>query len=160
MAIAAPMTPDERALHEHLKSPRFMAGVEQKRWRIEGEIEWPHALIAVSAAPRPNAPGEFFLRFDLAGYPAAPPTAAPWDPDRGGVLAADRRPKGERAGVVFRCDWKNGTALYAPFDRVALTGHGDWTKRHPLHAWNEKRNLAWVLEYLHGLLNAPDYAGV
>ena len=160
MTAAPPMAPDERALREHVASARFMDGVGRKRWRLAGEIEWPHALIAVSAAPRPNAPAEFFLRFDLAGYPVAAPTAAPWDPERGGVLAADFRPKGVRAGMMFRCDWENGRALYAPFDRVALAGHPAWPKQHPRNAWTAKRNLAWVLEYLHELLNDADYAGV
>ena len=158
--MAAPTAPDERALHAHVASPRFMDGVGRKRWRIVGEIEWPHALIAVSAALRDNAPREFFLRFDLVGYPEQAPTATPWDPVRGGVLAADLRPKGERVGVVFRCDWENGRALYAPFDRVALGRHPEWRRQYPRHAWNAKRDLAWVLEYLHELLNDADYAGV
>ena len=62
--------------------------------------------------------------------------------------------------MVFRCDWENGRALYAPFDRVALDSHAAWRQQHPRHAWNAKRDLAWVLEYLHELLNDADYAGV
>lgn len=154
------LTPDERALRDHIAGPRFVDGVERDKWRVVGDIAWPYALVAVSAAPRDNAPREFFLRVNAAGYPSSAPTLTPWDPATGDVLAADSRPKGERAGAVFRSDWKKGTALYAPFDRVALSGHSGWHQQHPRHAWQAGRDLAWVLQYLHDLLSDADYTGV
>ena len=153
-------TPDERALRDHITGPRFVDGVERGKWRVVGDVEWPHVLVAVSAAPRKDAPREFFLRVDVAGYPSSPPTLMPWDPVAGGVLGAESRPKGERAGLVFRSDWKKGAALYAPFDRVALKGHSKWSRQHPRRIWNPGRDLAWVLQYLHDLLNDADYTGV
>lgn len=152
--------PDERVFREHVTGPRFEDGVERGRWRIVGDIVWPHVLIAVSAAPRANAPQEFFLRFDLTGYPESAPTATPWNPETGDMLGADLRPKGERASHVFRSNWERGRALYAPFDRVALHSHPDWRKRYPRRSWDCTKDLAWVLDFLHELLNDDDYTGV
>lgn len=153
------MSPDERAFRAHLGGAEFAGGVARRRWRVAGDIEWPHAVIAVSAAPRPDSPPEFFLRFDLEGYPVSPPTMAPWDPETKGVLAADRRPKGKHAALAFRPDWESGRALYLPFDRVALAAHPDWAQQYPRRAWNADRTLAWVLRCIHDLLNEPDYEG-
>ena len=159
MTTGAAMAPDERALRAHLESPAFLDGVGRGRWRLVG-VEWPHVLVAVAAAPRDRGPDEFFFRFDLAGYPVEPPTAAPWDPDANRVLDQDRRPKGGRAGPAFRPDWKSGAALYLPFDRVALEAHPQWRTQYRHRAWNGRRDLAWALRFLHDLLNDPDYLGV
>ena len=152
--------PDEHALRGHLASPRFLDGVERAKWRVVGDVEWPHVFVAVSAAQRDNGPREFLLRVDAAGYPESAPTLTPWDPETGNVLGAESRPKGERAAVVFRSDWEGGRALYAPFDRVALKGHPGWRQEHPRRVWHARRDLAWILQYLHDLLNDADYAGV
>lgn len=152
---------DQRVFREHVTSPRFEDGVGRGRWRIVGDIVWPHVLVAVSAAPRDNAPQEFFLRFDLTGYPVSAPTATPWNPETRDVLEANLRPKGERAGYVFRSDWEGGRALYAPFDRVALDRyHSEWRRRYPRQAWDATRDFAWVLQFLHELLNDADYTGI
>ena len=71
------LAPDERALREHVESAAFAEGAARGEWRLIGDIEWPHALIAVRAAPRPGAPCEFVLRFDLTGYPVEAPTRRP-----------------------------------------------------------------------------------
>lgn len=154
------MPPDERVLRRHLCSARFQEGVDRGRWRIVGDIAWPVIMIAVSAAARDNAPNEFVLRFDLAGYPVSAPTATPWNLTNGGVLEPDWRPKGERVGHVFRTDWEGGRALYAPFDRVALNGHSSWKTQHPRQVWDPSKNLAWLLKILHEMLNNDDYTGI
>ena len=124
------------------------------------EITWPLALIAVTAAPRDSAPSEYVLRFDLAGYPETAPTATPWNLTTGDMLEPALRPKGGRVGHVFRTDWENGRALYAPFDRVAMNGHSSWKKQHPRRAWDSSKDLAWLLQILHGMLNNDDYTGI
>ena len=133
------MALDERVFREHVSSDQFTDRVERGNWRVVGDIEWPHVLIAVSAAPRDGAPEEFFLRFNLAGYPNSAPTATPWDPQKGDVLGEEQRPKGDRVGLVFRSDWEGGIALYAPFDRVALNSHGDWKSRYPRQTWDARK---------------------
>ena len=152
--------PDERVLREHLTDDRFMAGVRQGRWRFVDGMEWPHVLIAVSAAQRKNSPEEFFLRFELSGYPGEAPTATPWDPATGCALSSEMRPKGERVGYVFRSDWENGHALYAPCDRVALRWHPEWRQTYAAHAWDGSRDLTWVLQFIYRLLNDADYKGI
>jgi hypothetical protein len=154
------IAPDERAVREHLRAARFQAGVDARYWRLVAEVAWPHALIAVSAAARPGAPSEFLLFFELNGYPLSAPTAGPWDADTNALLDAARRPKGERAGHVFRADWENGRALYAPWDRVALEGHPGWAAQYPRFAWNAKRDLAFYLENVHEILTDGDYVGI
>ena len=116
MVVEQSTAPDERVLRAHVASAQFINGVERGKWRIVGAINWPSALVAVSAASREGAPEEFFFRFDLAGYPNAAPTATPWDLATGDVLDEAERPKGDGLGLVFRTDWEGGRALYAPFD--------------------------------------------
>ncbi len=60
--------PDERVFRAHVAGARFQSVVDRGEWCLLG-IEWPHALIAVSAAERQNGPLEFVLRFELSGYP-------------------------------------------------------------------------------------------
>ena len=152
--------PDERALRHHLAGPRFQEGVRRGRWRLVGDVSWPMVLVAVAASPRDNAPSEYVLRFDLTGYPETAPTATPWNLSIENVAAQDQRPKGSLVGHVFRSDWEEGKALYAPFDRVALNYHPEWPKQYPHQAWTAARDLAWVLQILHEMLNNDDYTGV
>jgi hypothetical protein len=154
------MTPDERTLRAHLDGPRYQAGMEAGHWRLLG-LTWPHATFAVSAAPRSNSPAEFVLRLDVAGYPHLGPTGSLWDTETETWLAADRRPKGDRAAHVFRTDgWTGGAAgMYAPWDRVALGSHSDWAQKHPHEAWTATRDITFVLRNVHNILNASDYLG-
>jgi hypothetical protein len=146
--------PDERALREHLASARFQAGVDAGRWHLIS-LSWPHAIIAVSAAPRNAAPEEFALRFELTGYPPVAPTANPWDCETNSLLSASRRPKGDRVGRVFQSD-----QLYAPWDRAGLNSHSEWAQSHPRYAWNQRRDLTFYLANVFDLLNDDDYLGV
>ena len=157
---AVSMSPDERVLRQHVASARFQEGVDRGRWQIVGDIAWPAVMIAVTAGPRDSAPSEYVLRFDLAGYPESAPTATPWNPTTGDVLESALRPKGKRVGYVFRPDWEDGRALYAPFDRVALNGHSSWTTQHPRRVWDSSKDLAWLLQILHQMLNNDDYTGI
>ena len=158
------LPPDERALRSHIESPAFVTGVEKGKWHIIGDLDWPILMVAVSASPREYAPSEFYFQFDLTGYPASPPTAAMWDQGTGKVLEPNLYPKGKRAGNVLRIVWPDKPCIYAPFDRLAIDpthgGHPDWPQKYPHHAWNSKRDLAWVLRYLHELLNDDDYTGI
>lgn len=158
---AVVMAPDERALRVHLDSGRFQAGVEAGRWRLIC-LAWPVAIVGVSAAPREGAPTEFAIRFELGGYPNTTPTGGIWDVEDDVSLAADRRPKGERAATLFRTDgWAGGaTAMYAPWDRIALETHVNWAQKAPRLAWHAGRDLTFILDNVHEVLNAYDYLGV
>ena len=80
--------------------------------------------------------------------------------EKDGILEENMRPKGGRVEHTFRCDWEDGRALYAPFDRVALSGHSDWLEKHPSRAWNGNKDIVSVLGFLHEELNDADYKGI
>jgi hypothetical protein len=152
--------PDERALHADLARGPFQLGVCLNRWRL-GAIEWPLVHVAVAAAERPNAPGEWWFRFDCTGYPQDAPTARPWNPDTNQALPANRWPAGSsRVPSVFRPDWKDGTCLYLPCDRLSAAGHDNWRTDHPALVWSPARGIVLYLTELSALLNSSDYTGV
>lgn len=153
------LDPDERAFRADVADARFVAGVSAGRWRIVA-YSWPFVVFGIVAAPRKNSPREFFLRSNLAGYPFVAPTSTPWDQAQNQQLPAAARPKGERVGRVFRVDWENGRALYAPYDRVALSSHPNWKQEHPEHAWTDQRDITWFLSVVSDLLNNDDYLGI
>lgn len=159
MTITRIIPPDEQAVRVALESPAFWSGVDDGRWRPVS-FDWPIGVFAVSAAPRDGSPMEYGLRIDFNDYPQKAPTAEPWNLDHGRRLAEGERPKGERAAMVFRIDWEQGRALYAPWDRIALEGHPNWLSRHPAYVWHSGRDLVFVLRCVHDLLNDDEYTGV
>jgi hypothetical protein len=58
---------------------------------------------------------------------------------------------------VFRPDWKQGTALYLPCDRVSREGHDNWRTETPTMIWRPERGIMQYLEIVHELLNCGDY---
>lgn len=151
-------SPAEIAIRAHLASARFQSGVDENRWRLI-TLEWPSALIGVSAAPREASPSEYVLKFDLSGYPIPGLTAALWDESGNCLLDERRRPKGNRASRVFRADWEGGRALYAPWDYVALGKHEQWPRQHQLQAWHVNRDLTFYLVNTWEVLNDDAYLG-
>lgn len=154
MSAGASAGPDERALRADLAKPAFRLAQSEGRFRLVG-IAWPHVLVGVVASDGQ----EFVLRFDCSGYPASAPTARPWDASRDTPLAFDRWPrsKGGRVKAVFRTDWKDGTALYLPCDRVSREGHDNWRQETPTMIWRAERGILQYLEIVHELLNCGDY---
>ena len=148
-ALASPT--EERVFRAHLERAEFRAGVRESRWRFIS-LEWPMALIAVSAGERPGAPTEFVFRFDLTDYPRQAPNAYPWDADTDSTLVAEKRPKGDRVGLAFRVDWQG---LYLPVDRSAISGH-NWRS----WRWDDTKDITFYLRLLYELLNDDDYTGV
>lgn len=150
---------DERVFRAHLQAGPFQSGVDRGRWRLLS-IDWPYAVIAVAAAPRQDAPEEYALRFHLAGYPQAAPTAGPWDSEANGPLPAARWPQGRsRVPFAFRPGWQGGTALYLPCDRVSIQGHDAWRTQHPHMVWRPTGDITQYLEIVHELLTSNDYTG-
>jgi hypothetical protein len=153
-----PSTPDHRAAVADLDSAAFREGVARGRWRVVS-FEWPHLLVAVAAAERPGSVAEVALRINLQGYPQQAPSSTPWDLATAQQLAPERRPRGEFAGHVFRSDWQNGSALYAPYDRVAIPGHEAWSNQHPADLWTTRRSITFLLDRVYQLLNDDAYEG-
>lgn len=151
---------DEQALIADVADGPFQLGVHHSRWRLVA-IEWPLVDIAVAAAPRDGAPTEYVFRFDCAGYPEEAPTARPWNIDTNNPLAFAQWPGGtSRVPAVFRPDWKDGTCLYLPCDRITAVGHDNWRSDHPQLQWSPARGIVLYLQELSSLLNSSDYKGV
>ena len=114
----APVSPSQLLLERDLAAPEFRCGQFEGRWRLVLKA-WPHVVIAVSAALRPNSPTEFGLRFECSGYPQQAVTAQPWSLAIDAPLAAHLWPRGKSIlPSVFRPDWQGGTCLYQYLARV------------------------------------------
>jgi hypothetical protein len=150
--------PSRRRVEAHLSSARFLAGVAAGRWRLV-KLDWPHVIIAISAAARQGSPEEYAVRFELEGYPDVTPAGGIWDSESGTSLAPERRPKGTRAAQLFRSDWGGGVSMYAPFDRAALESHANWPSQYLMTTWTPLRDLTFILIEIHETLNADDYLG-
>ncbi|WP_425619119.1 DUF7665 family protein [Anatilimnocola sp. NA78] len=154
------MRPDERSFRDHIAAGAFQLGAHQGRWKL-GSIAWPIVQIAVAAATREGAPNEYWFRFDCSGYSQDAPTARPWDHETDQPLPFGRWPNGaSRIPAVFRTDWKDGTCLYLPCDRIAAVGHDNWRNEYPALQWSPSRGVVLYLNELHSLLNSSDYKGV
>jgi len=157
---AATVLPDERAFHADIAAGSFQLGNCLNHWEL-GAINWPLVQIAVAAAVREGAPDKYWFRFDCTGYPQQAPTARPWDPANNQPLPAQRWPGGRtRIPAVFRPDWKDGTCLYLPCDRISIEGHENWRTAHPSLVWSPSRGIILYLQELYALLNSSDYTGV
>ncbi|MCG3146068.1 MAG: hypothetical protein HONDAALG_03900 [Gammaproteobacteria bacterium] len=154
------MNPDERVFCAHLEQGPFQSGVDRGRWRLVS-VNWPYSVIAVKAAERTNAPPEYAFRFELGNYPAAAPTARPWNEDSDTPLERQRWPGGRgRLQYAFNPDWKGGSGLYLPCDRHAIEGHDPWRAQHPEMIWDPRGDITQYLRIIHDLLNSEDYTGV
>lgn len=158
--MSVPLPPDRLLFEQDLASPELRCGECEGRWRHIA-TQWPHALCAVAAPVRPNAPAEFVFRFECTGYRQTPVTAQPWDLDRNVGLAAKDWPTGRSiVPSVFKPGFKCGHCLYLPCDRMALEGHDQWANQHPNRLWQPARGIICYLEQLYDLLNQSDYTGV
>lgn len=146
---------DEQMLRLHLESGRFHSGVACGWWRLAA-LNWPHVNIGVSARDEI----EYGFRFHCGDYPRTAVTGRPWDLEADGPLPAARWPKGRgRVALAFNPNWKNGTCLYLPCDRLAIDGHGKWRHEHPSLLWDPAKGLCKYLGIIHELLNSSDYEG-
>jgi hypothetical protein len=154
------MTPAERVFRAHLEKGPFQSGVDRGRWRL-ASVNWPYSVIAVGAAVRVNAPSEYGFRFELGNYPVTAPTAQPWDETTQAPLEPTNWPGGRgRIQLAFNPDWKGGSCLYLPCDRLAIEGHDPWRAQYPEMIWNPKGDITQYLRIVHDLLNLEDYTGV
>lgn len=159
------MRPDLLLFNRHVSDAAFQTGVDKGMWGIVGDdptrLTWPVVIIWVAAAPKTGCPDKYYFHFDLNGYPAAAPTAYPWDLTTGAALTEVNWPKGSvLVSRTFRTDWRpNGQyALYAPCDRLSMNGHLQWQQEHPHLWWQPTFDIMVYLHYLYSLLNSVDYA--
>lgn len=157
--IEASIPPDERVFRAHLEAGRFQSGLDLGRWRVLS-VTWPHAVIAVTAAWRQDGPSEFSFRFELTDYPRTLPTAQPWDSEGSLPLSIDKWPAGDtHVSRAFNPGW-NSTALYLPFDRLALAGHEGWLTVAPADRWDPSIGITQYLRRIYELINSINYHGI
>lgn len=146
--------PDQVLFEQDLAAATFRCGEIEGRWRHIATC-WPHAVIAVSAPPRPNAPTEYGFRFECSGYRQRPVTAQLWDLQAGRPLPPARWPTGSfLVSSVFRPGWKRGTCLYLPCDRLSIEGHDNWRNEYPDRLWKGEHLCAWLAPALRILSRA------
>lgn len=145
--------PDEQVLRLHLESGRFRSGVALGRWWLD-YLKWPFVFIGVKARDGTS----YGFRFQCDDYPRKAVTGRPWDLETEGPLPPNRWPKGHgRVALAFRTDWKNGTCLYLPCDRLSIEGHSNWPQEHPALLWEPDKGICKYLSIIHELLNSNDY---
>jgi len=152
------MTPDEALFNEHLSDPAFLAGCDRGKWGLHGSVEaapWPSALFWIAAAAKIGAPDRYSFKFDLDGYPAKAPAACPWDVAKSARLEVGLWPKGP---LLVSKVFNGGASLYAPCDRNAMPGHGEWQNVHKQWWWQSSHTFVNYLKFVHGLLHTEDYA--
>ena len=131
----APVSPSQLLLERDLAAPEFRCGQVEGRWRVVSQA-WPHVVTAVSAAPRPNSPAEFGLRFECSGYPHQAVTAEPWNLATNAPLAAHLWPLGKTIlPSVFRPEWQGNCApIFSRTERCVLAMCGVITTRLSCHS--------------------------
>ena len=139
----------------------FLAGVEAGRWRLVS-VEWPIVTVMVSAAPREGAPTEFAIRFELGGYPNTTPPGASGTRRRTPLWLPTCAPRALDVALIFRIDgWAGGpTAMYAPWDRLALQTHPNWLQEAPAFGLASRAEPDLHLDNLHRVLNDDGYLGI
>jgi hypothetical protein len=151
----------EECLLEHIAAPLFQDGVAHGWWDVlPATVEWPYAVFWLAPPARPNSPDRYYLRVHLHDYPNKGPTATLWDLERRTKLELSKWPKGNNdVAMVFRTDWNNADALYAPWDRIAMDNHGDWPMKHPGRGWKPSYTIVHYLRHTRELLDSEDYHG-
>jgi hypothetical protein len=144
-------SPSEKAVAADLASPRFRVGVKRGHWR-QVSYAFPVLIVAVLAIEPDSSSSEYSFRFELTGFPGTAPEVKIWDCATDALLPTGKRLKGSnRVAEAFK-SWGSET-VYRPWDRHGGT-HNNWATAHPVLAWHPKRDLAFVLEDLHGLLTS------
>lgn len=141
------------AIEADLRSPQFRVGVKKSMWRIISD-NFPILVIAVTATEPDGKKGEYTFHFELTDFPSTAPLVHLWDPLTNDLLAVEKRPKGPEKVLASFKQW--GTAqrgsIYRPWDREGIN-HNNWNNTHPNLAWAPNRNISFILEDLHEILN-------
>lgn len=149
------MRPDEAALLRDLASPAFVVGERRGRWTALG-VRFPLVMFFLAAPPRASGPAGFLLRSDCTGYPGTAPNSQLWHGGENKPLEERHRPR-NRQGSVMTAFSTWGPCLYHPIDRLARD-HGRWPTLHPEMLWTADKDITFLLETVHAILNSSEYA--
>ncbi len=145
-------SPAESTVGADLASARFLAGTVRKQWRVVS-YTFPVLIVAVAAVQPDGKASEYAFRLELTGFPGTAPEALLWDVVTNSRPVASLRPKGaHRIAEAFK-DWTAPHAVYRPWERTSGQ-HNNFAQVHTDLAWHPKRDLAFILEDLHGLLTS------
>lgn len=144
----------QKTLEAHLRSVRFLAGVEQGRWRIE-RYAFPKLEISVTGFDPPTAHAAT-MGFQLLcdNFPASGPFVQHWDHATGKRPA----PLSESSPSVVDAlkEWTDrpGTygGIYRPWQRFAAL-HNGWAAKRPDLVWRRDRHLTFIMERLYELVS-------
>ena len=142
--------PAEAAVAIDLANARFRSGSRRGFWRLV-EYSFPYLTMAVAATEPDESSSEYFFRFELSGYRGTAPEVRIWDQAHSTLLPFERRPKGPERVVHGFKQWGHET-VYRPWDRLAGP-HNNWPRDHQDLIWNASRDLAFILEDVHEILN-------
>jgi len=144
------LSPTEVAVQNHMQKASFLRGVACGRWKVLG-FTFPELFVQVAAVDEHGNGKTYAFRFIVDGYPDLAPDVRCWDMATNALLPADARPQTPaRTREAFK-EWGHG--MYRPWDRNGAT-HNNWAAIHPQLAWHAERDLTFILEDLHDLLNA------
>jgi hypothetical protein len=141
---------EARAVRADLTSARFRAGVARRQWRLLDQAI-PIVVVAVAAIKPDGSAAEYSFRFELNGFPGIAPDVRIWDTQKNAALATELRPTGSARVINAFKVWNSDNTVYRPWERQGGS-HNNWTNTHPNLRWHAGRDLAFVLEDLHGLL--------
>lgn len=144
--------PSEKAVDIDIASVRFQTGVARKQWRVI-LYAFPVLIMVVAAIEPDGRKSEYYFRFELSGFKATAPEVMLWDLETNSFLPEGKRPKGSRRVMEAFKIWGEHKTVYRPWERTGMT-HGNWATTHPELIWHSKRDLAFILEDLHGLLTS------
>ena len=150
--------PDEAKFRADIEAPAFQAGQDRSYWQLRS-IDWPYAVITVTARRRPSTPYKPAFRFRLDGYPMTKPAAQLWDRTSGQLLDPSRWPRGGLLDIAFNPNW-NSSAIYLPLDRVGSDGHPAWTELGPSLQWDPEIGIVQYLRFLREMLISDQYVGI
>jgi hypothetical protein len=150
------LTPAQKTLMDQLDSVRFLAGVDEGRWRVLA-LRWPHLYVHVLFSGAGGITQSFGhdFRLECSGYPDPGPLVERWryvDGDANGELPPAPSP-GAPGYVEAMKEWGSGAerGIYRAWNRGA-SQHNDWSRKRPDEAWNRTRHITFIMEHLYALV--------
>jgi hypothetical protein len=148
------VSPASRMVEAQLTSVRFLAGVDEGRWKVL-LLAWPHLYVRVTGGdPETNRRLALDFRLECSGFPDPGPLVERWSysecATHGDVRQTPTVP-GSPGFIDAMKDWSPGRGIYRAWSRDAAT-HNGWATKRPDEAWHPKRHLLFIMEHLYALI--------
>jgi hypothetical protein len=144
----------QQSLEAQLRSVRFQAGVEQRRWKVV-RYYFPMLEVDVTGFDAPSGQtATFGFQLLCDNYPALGPFVQHWD------HTSAKRPdplSNSSPGVVDALKtWGDQPGkyggIYRAWQRYAAL-HNGWAAKRPDHVWRRDRHITFVMEHLYELVS-------